>query len=93
VVFGLLFAWAGFSAGDELGGVISMAAFGSLSVVFGFCGVRTSGRRFERTSVSKSHIGASRKTRSKPLESALGQVGGTHVWRSSCNGATADRSA
>lgn len=33
--FGLLFAYAGFSAGNELGGVISMAAFGTFTAVFG----------------------------------------------------------
>lgn len=35
MAFGLLFAYAGFSAGDELGTVISMTAFGTFSAVFG----------------------------------------------------------
>lgn len=35
MAFGLLFAYAGLSAGDEIGGVISMTAFGTFCAAFG----------------------------------------------------------
>ena len=95
MAFGLLFAYAGLSARDEIGTVISMTAFGTRFAQCSGCPWRPHAWSpiREGFGIGISYRGAYRKTRSKPLESAPVREPGIQEWPSSFNDATGDRSA